>query len=136
MTPEEREQLRGLARWAVRFEDPAFSPGQWVPSWTGDDGVIHLGWFDPSADMSAFLREAWSNGWAYVFDWMTWAGTPEGRRLIKEPGAIDGAGAQDLFKILTTVIRGDRFSEGEIAGAFESGVLTAVARRAGVLAEE
>lgn len=31
---------------------------------------------------------------------------------------------------LATVIRGERFSDGEIAGAFERGILRAAARRA------
>jgi len=36
--------------------------------------------------------------------------------------------------LLTTIIRGDRFSEGELAGAYESGMLRAIVRRAAELA--
>ena len=36
---------------------------------------------------------------------------------------------EQLQKLLTTVIRQDRFVTGALAGAFESGLLTAVVRR-------
>ena len=38
--------------------------------------------------------------------------------------------------LLTAIIRSDRFTEGSIAGAFESGLLARIARRAASLLEE
>ncbi len=58
------------------------------------------------------------------------------RRLIRNPAAIAGASGEDLGRILTTLVRGDRFSEGTLANAYETGVLRAIVRRASVLATE
>jgi hypothetical protein len=39
-------------------------------------------------------------------------------------------------KLITSLKRGDRFNEGMLASAFESGLLTAIVRRAAVLAAD
>lgn len=71
---------------------------------------------------------------------MRWAGTPEAQRPISDPSLIAEATHDDLICLLTTIIRGERFSDGEIAGAYERGTprismrltsLTAHARGAG-----
>ena len=69
-------------------------------------------------------------------DWMRWAGTAEAQELISDPTAIAGASHDDLIYLLTTIIRGQRFSDGEIAGAYERGTLLAIAERAQVLVGE
>ena len=66
-------------------------------------------------------------------DWMAWAGTPDAQRLITDPAEIADATHDQLIYLLTTIIRGERFSDGEIAGAYERGTLLAVAERAGAL---
>ena len=43
------------------------------------------------------------------------------------------ATADDLARLLTAIVRSDRFSEGSINGAFESGLLARIARRAATL---
>ena len=42
-------------------------------------------------------------------------------------------GSVALHYLLTTILRGERFSDGEIAGAYERGALFAIAQRAQVL---
>jgi hypothetical protein len=49
------------------------------------------------------------------------------------PGAI--ATPDQLTELLTAIIRSDRFVEGSIAGAFDSGLLGRIACRAAVLLE-
>ncbi len=61
---------------------------------------------------------------------MRWAGTPEAQRLISDPAAIAAASHDDLIYLLTTILRGERFSDGEIASAYERGMLLAIAQRA------
>ena len=107
-----------------------------MPSTKGADGVIQLGWFDLSAAGQAFLHEMYELGWVHAFDWPTWMGTEEGRRLSSDPGAIASASADDLGRLLTAILRGERFSDGQIEGAFKSGILPAIARRAAALVEE
>ena len=68
------------------------------------------------------------------FDRMAWLRTPEGSAL-QSAGAIERASSTDLARLVTAIVRGDRFVEGNIVGAFESGVLAAISRRAALLEE-
>ncbi len=70
------------------------------------------------------------------FDWMTWLQTPHGVALSSAPAAIAGASSTDLARLVTAIVRGDRFVEGNLAGAIESGVVTAICRRAVALLDE
>jgi hypothetical protein len=97
---------------------------------------MRMPWFEYGETIARFRRDAAANGWVYPFDWMAWAAGPEGRRLIEDPSLVATASADDLARLLTTIIRGERFSDGEIAGALASGHLLAIVRRAGVLASE
>lgn len=132
--PELPDRLRRLARHLPVFEAPGFRFGEWEPSRERQDGVIVLGWFKPSAGAAAFLADL--GGWITPFDWMSWAATPEGRALLDHPEAVASASADDLRKLLTLYIRSERFGEGTLANAFTSGMLTAIVRRAGVLADQ
>ena len=81
----------------------------------------------------AFVDAASRAGWIVPFDWATWAESAEGRRLLREPRHIATATLDQLAKVLTTLIRGERFSEGTLSEALESGLLLAIARRAEAL---
>jgi hypothetical protein len=94
---------------------------------------MQLPWFEISDAGQAFVSEMDELEWVHDFDWMTWLGTPEGRRLSSGPEAIETASAEDLGHLITAIIRGERFGDGQIEGAFESGILAAIARRAGEL---
>jgi hypothetical protein len=72
----------------------------------------------------------------HPFDWPAWAASPDGRRLIEAPDRIASATADDLGRLLTTIVRGDRFSEGQLLHAAEAGLLLAIARRAAALLDE
>ena len=64
---------------------------------------------------------------------MTWLQTEEGAALRDRPEALATASPDELRKLLTAIIRSDRFVEGSIVGAFESGLLARIARRASAL---
>ncbi len=68
------------------------------------------------------------------FAWRDWIGIEEARTLLADPARIAEASADQLVKMTTAIVRSDRFTEGSIAGAFESGLLEAIVRRAKVLA--
>lgn len=134
MTASLRDRLLALAAFEEAFASPGLAFGRWVVSEPDADGVTQMPWYDYGETADAFRRAAGANGWVVDFDWMTWASSPEGRRLILNPGLVAQASALDLEKLLTACIRGDRFMEGNLAGAFDSGMLLAIVRRAGVLA--
>ena len=70
------------------------------------------------------------------FDWASWMGTKEITVLRDNPEVMNRATAEDLSRLLTVVIRQDRFCEGSLADAFESGLLTAICRRAAQIESE
>ena len=129
-------RLELLARHLEVFEAPGFTFGEWVPSRTDADGVITLGWYEFSAAAEAFLADVRAGGWVTPFDWMTWLGTPEGQSLARAPAAVARATPEDLGKLLTSLVRGERFGDGTLANAFDAGILTAIARRARELARQ
>jgi len=127
---ELRPRLHALARHLAVFEAPGFSFGEWVPARPLADGTIALGWFELSSEAATFVRDASEAGCIVPFDWPSWLGTTNGRALAADPAAVAEASAGDLVRLLTAVVRSDRFSEGSLADAYESGLLTAIARRA------
>ncbi len=118
---EGQPRLQNLAAFLPEFEDADFSVGD-------IESLVH---FDYSESMSRFVDTAYEDGWVSPeVDWPSWMETEEARRLRDDPTAIPDATVEQLQKLLTTVIRQDRFVTGALAGAFESGMLTAVVRRA------
>lgn len=68
-------------------------------------------------------------------DWPAWASTAEAQRL-RDVAAVADATPEQLVKLMTWIVRSDRFVEGSIEGAYESGVLGAIIARAAELAKE
>jgi hypothetical protein len=128
-----RTQLRCLADWLPVLEAPGFNPGEWRGGDADADGVIHMPWFEYSEGLAAWPGPCAESLIVVGFDWMTWLQTAEGASLAGDVGAIARASSTDLARLVTAIRRGDRFVEGNIAGAFASGVLAAISRRASAL---
>jgi len=109
--------------------------GSWTPSRTREDGVIVMGHFTPSDEADAFLRDLGRVGLVRPFDWTAWLATPRGEEL-RQPAALATASPEELANLLTAIVRSERFSEGSLEGALESGLLLAIARRARMLLSE
>ena len=129
-------RLQPLADLVPILEGPDADFGHWddMPTVAGTE---HLPWFvfGPTAD--AFRAAVAHGGWMIVgLDWMSWLKTGEGQALRDDPDAVGHATADQLAMLLTTIIRSDRFVEGSMAGAFESGLLSRIARRAATLLAE
>ncbi len=62
-----------------------------------------------------------------------WLATPEGRALSTDPDAIALADVAALGRLLTSLVRGERFGDGTLASAHGRGILTAILRRAAEL---
>jgi hypothetical protein len=127
------ERLRRLASHLDAFEAPGFTFGEWEPSRTDAQGRTSLPWFRFSPAAEAFRRDA--AALVEPFDWPAWLRTPAGSRL-RDPEAVADADAADLGRLLTAILRSDRFTEGSLAGAHESGLLTAILRRAKALTSQ
>ena len=133
MTDDER--LRHLADLVPVLAAPDADFGHWaVPP--ERDGVRSLGWyaFGPAAE--AWRAAVAAGSWVLVgFDWRAWLAGAEARGLRDDPAALAAASSDQLARLLTAIVRSDRFSEGSIEGAFRSGLLLAIARRAAALIE-
>jgi hypothetical protein len=53
--------------------------------------------------------------------------------LMADAATIASASHDDLIYLVTTILRGERFSDGEITSAYERGTLLAIAQRAQAL---
>jgi hypothetical protein len=127
------DNLQTVAAWTDAIAAMP-SAGTWQGGTAGDDGVIQMPWVEYDAELRRFVEAATLAGFVQPVDWMGWAGTERARELIDDPGAIAGATTGELVLLMTTIVRGDRFSEGELEAALERGSLLAICRRAGVLA--
>jgi len=122
------DRLRAFAPFDAAIRDPSFQFGIWHYADTNPDGTTSLPWFEYSDEATAFLSA--TSGWMIDgFDWRTWSQTDEARRLLDDPAALDHATPQQIARLLTALTRQDRFVEGELAGAFESGLFGRILRR-------
>lgn len=124
--------LRILAGWADVFARRG-PIGRWQGGEADAAGVIQMPWYEYSDEINRFVAEMSEAKLVRSVDWMQWARTPEAQRLISDPAEIANATQDDLIYLVTTIIRGERFSDGEIAGAYERGTLLAIAVRARTL---
>ena len=134
-----RARLEAIGAWADELESPDFDGGHWhdsEPTPTPDGDVWTMPWFELSERADAFVRTAAGNGWVQPFGWMAWVETDEGKALRDDRDALAHATPDQLRRLLTAVIRADRFSEGSLHWAFDSGLMAAIARRARTLADE
>jgi hypothetical protein len=129
-------RLNALAILVPMLESAGAEFGHWVvPAAAKRVESLPYSSFGPTA--AAFTDAVARGGWVIVgFDWMTWMATEEGGALRDRPEALESATPDQLARLLTAIIRSDRFVEGSIAGAFESGLLARIARRAAALLAE
>ncbi len=129
------ERLRALADLVPLLESPDADFGRWeVPPPV--DGVYHMGYFVFGPTAEAFRAAVGRGGWIVIgFDWRTWL-AGDGRTFREDPQSVATASADQLAMLLTAIIRSDRFVEGSIEGAFESGLLAGIGRRAAALLAE
>lgn len=136
-TPMLSKRLRGLAAFLPLFEEPGFTFGQWSEVKKTEPGVITLPFFTLSNTADAFVRAAHDLEWVrHDFDWPKWMQTTEARRLRDKEDALASATSDQLARLLTVVIRQERFCEGSLASAYDSGLLTGILRRAAALESE
>jgi hypothetical protein len=130
-------RLRAIGEFVEELEAPTFVAGAWHQSERREEGddkdVWTLPWFELSERGLAFVRAL--GGIMETFDWPTCAATPAAQALYHDREALASASIEDLRRIATAVLRSDRFNEGQLSDAFDSGLMAAIARRAAALAE-
>jgi len=133
----EYERLNALASYLEKFENAGFRFGQLHPPRTGKDGVISLPMFDFSAEASSFIQTCYDYGWISTeLNWPEWMATDEARLLHDSPEFLSNASVEQIRRLLTVLIRQDRFVEGSLSGHYESGFLLRILMRVKDLAIE
>ncbi len=128
------EKLRALVRFLPDLEKSDFEAGSWVSPQSVAGGVMTMPFTNHSDIVTAFVDMAYQNVWVRSdFDWPDWAQTEEAKRLLNEEPALALATSDQLAKLLTVCIRQDRFVEGALLDAFESGLVLRIVRRAAAL---
>lgn len=134
----EHVRLEALASFAPRLRDPGASFGSFTVPGRGETshGLTQLPYWSYSVLAEEFIDMAYQSGWIDTnFDWGEWQDTAEGKRLLSNPAAILEADATQLLKLMTAILRSDRFVEGGLGKAFETGIITAITERAAALLE-
>ncbi len=131
-------RLKRLAAFTPNFRDPSVVFGHRPPdTGTGThDDPIRLNSFELSEFGTRFFSMVYDEGWIIRgFDWSAWISTEEGR-LLATDRPLGTATCDQLSKVLTAIVRQDRFYDGALEDAFESGLLRAIAERAAILARD
>lgn len=117
------------------FDDPAAPVGELRQPASAPDGIAAAS-FVLNAEAERFVEDCYAHRWVLSgFDWAAWAQTPEARRLRDDPTALARASERQLARLLTVVIRQERFVEGALAASFASGLIPGILCRAGILGE-
>ena len=121
----------GIIAFLPLFESHDFEFGHWKTPQSDEPDVLIPPYFSFSDTATNFVQAAYNYGWVLSdFDWQSWATTAEANALREDRSALETASPKKLAKLLTMLIRGDRFSEGTLLDAFNSGLLTNILRRA------
>ena len=127
--------LQALAAFGPQLRAPGASAGRWADqTGTGTlDDPLTMPSFAMSDLLTRFEAMTYNAGWVQDVDWMEWSRGPEAKRLLRDQASLAGATVDQIAKVLTTIVRSDRFSEGALAEYFKEGMLLALAERAEAL---
>lgn len=75
-----------------------------------------------------FISRLNQEGFVYGFDWGSWL-NEVGEEYVRNKDIIRSADILTIQKMLTAIVRADRFSDGVIKGMIDDGVIVAILRR-------
>ena len=128
--------MQRLGEFSLIFDQKEFEFGEMLTT-DARTGELTMPYYSFSTGADAFIKTCYECGWVLTnFDWPTWQSTPEAIKLRDNPSTIASATPDQIAKLLTVLIRQERFSDGTLAGAFKSGLLGAILRRAMSLAHD
>jgi hypothetical protein len=109
-------------------EHMTWGGGQQVDT-TIEDGVerpvFHVPYAVYSAATDRVVQALYRLGAIVPFNWPEW----DGARAYRGPRALDAAPVADAVRMLTAIVRADRFTEGTIGATLADGTFPAALRR-------
>ncbi len=131
-----KHRLQRLRDFCLIFGQKNFQFGEMVTE-DPSTGEITMPYYSFSREAERFIKTCYECDLILPdFDWGTWKGTAEALELRDNPDAMARATPDQIAKLLTVLVRLERFCDGSLAGAFKSGLLVAILRRAMALAHE
>ena len=83
--------------------------------------VIQIPYCEPAPIVSRFLKVVYSIPIIISFDWVSW---DEGRKIASDPDFdFNSVSLVTKCKLITAIVRDDRFSEGALVAVFKSGLI-------------
>lgn len=115
------DDIRALIRYLPILEAGNFSGGEVVAK----DG--HFPFAVLSADASRFIAELHERGFVYAFEWPAWS--DEAQRYFGDHTLLEQASLDIIRRLFFVLARQERFCEGTLLEAFQSGFVVAALRR-------
>ncbi|MFU8813691.1 MAG: DUF6508 domain-containing protein [Balneolaceae bacterium] len=85
------------------------------------EGALEMPYWAESEIVSRFKKIVYEMPIIIDFDWASW---DEGREMITDKNVnFDSIDTPTKCKLITAIVRNDRFCEGALASAFESGLI-------------
>jgi hypothetical protein len=130
-------QLRALARYLPALERPDFHAGAFAPVQKTESGALIMPYVVYSDVVDDLVKTAYEHGCVLTgFRWAEWAHAAEAQALCHDPSKLARATPEQLLRLLTAIIRQDRFCEGVLLHAFEMGLMLGIVRRAAAILED
>lgn len=131
------DDLRAVAEFTVAFEGPDFVAGEWVQPETRDDGVIVLGWWNPSETVGKWEQALYDH---HIVDSESGHMAAENvefvNKAIENPDLLRDADLPRIRAVLTFLARAEYHTNGGwYEKAFATGMAQSATRRLGELGE-
>lgn len=133
MTPIEQlpEHLKTISKsdWQQLFDilteiNQTKSFGEIIGGKKLSNGSIMMPFWVPAEIVERFLKLVYKLGIVPVFDWMNWK---EGKKILCDKNKdYTLLNTITLCKLLTTIIRADRFNDGFLISCFEDGTISKI----------
>jgi hypothetical protein len=86
-----------------------------------EESFIQMPYYEESSLVDAFRSKVYDLGLIIDFDWTNWEG---GNKIMNESNFdFDTIRIPEICKLITAIIRKDRFSEGTLVSAFSEGLI-------------
>ncbi|HEY5071510.1 MAG TPA: DUF6508 domain-containing protein [Caulobacteraceae bacterium] len=127
--------LQALAAFLPALREPGFRAGELCGGDEIEPGVFRAPFVSYAPVVDSFVETAYAHAWVLKgFDWAAWAQSAEAKALRDDETAVRSATPEQLARLLTVCIRQDRFVDGALMDAFDSGLIPRIVQRAAALA--
>lgn len=128
-----KEDLKALADFWPVFANPNFVWEKETPAESKEKDVFVMPNRIWDREAHAFHKMIYKQGWVVDFDWTEWVQTKEAKDFFSDLNKIENATPLQLAKIITALARRERFNEGTLAEATDTGMLERITKRAASL---